>query len=111
MPQGISVVIIDSDIDSINTMVKYMKSMDSKVIVEGTATTFENGFELVPLGQGELDCNEYIKAMKDAGWTDYITVEVSVMVWSNEGYDPLSVASISYDTVNKAFKSAGVPRE
>ena len=47
MPQGISVVIIDSDIDSINTMVKYMKSMDSKVIVEGTATTFENGFELV----------------------------------------------------------------
>jgi pilus assembly protein CpaE len=47
MPQGISVVIIDSDIDSINTMVRYMKSMDSKVIVEGTATTFENGFELV----------------------------------------------------------------
>ena len=47
MPQGISVVIIDSDIDSINTMLKYMKSMDSKVIVEGTATTFENGFELV----------------------------------------------------------------
>jgi pilus assembly protein CpaE len=47
MSQGISVVIIDSDIDSINTMVKYMKSMDSKVIVEGTATTFENGFELV----------------------------------------------------------------
>jgi len=47
MPQSISVVIIDSDIDSINTMLKYMKSMDSKVIVEGTATTFENGFELV----------------------------------------------------------------
>ena len=47
MAQSISVVIIDSDIDSINTMVKYMKSMDSKVIVEGTATTFENGFELV----------------------------------------------------------------
>lgn len=47
MPQGISVVIIDSDIDSINSMVKYIKNMDSKVIVEGTATTFENGFELV----------------------------------------------------------------
>jgi pilus assembly protein CpaE len=47
MPQSISVVIIDSDIDSINSMVKYIKNMDSKVIVEGTATTFENGFELV----------------------------------------------------------------
>jgi len=47
MPQSISVVIIDSDIDSINSMVKCIKNLDSKVIVEGTATTFENGFELV----------------------------------------------------------------
>jgi pilus assembly protein CpaE len=42
-----SVVIIDSDVDSINSMVKCIKNLDSKVIVEGTATTFENGFELV----------------------------------------------------------------
>jgi len=71
----------------------------------------ENGFELVPLGKGDLDCNEYIKAMKYAGWTDYITIEVSAMVWSKEGYDPLEVASISYETVDKAFKLAGVRRE
>ncbi len=42
-----SVVIIDSDVDSINSMVKYIKKMDAKVTIEGTATTFENGFELV----------------------------------------------------------------
>lgn len=71
----------------------------------------ENGFELVPLGEGELDCNEYIKAMKESGWTDYITVEVSAMVWSKEGYDPLAVASISYKTLDKAFDLAGVTRE
>jgi len=47
MSQSISVVIIDSDVDSINSMVKCIKNLDSKVIVEGTATTFENGFELV----------------------------------------------------------------
>ncbi|HGJ64623.1 TPA: sugar phosphate isomerase/epimerase [bacterium] len=70
----------------------------------------ENGFELVPLGKGELDCNEYIKAMKEAGWADYITVEVSAMVWTKEGYDPLEVAEISYETVNKAFELAGVKK-
>lgn len=47
MPQNITVVIIDSDIDSINSMTNYIKKLDSKVIVEGTATTFERGFELI----------------------------------------------------------------
>ena len=69
------------------------------------------GFELVLLGQGELDCVEYIKAMKDAGWTDFITVEVSTMVWSKEGYDPVSAASLSYDVISKAFDAAGVSRQ
>jgi len=47
MAQNITVVIIDSDIDSINSMTNYIKKLDSKVVVEGTATTFERGFELI----------------------------------------------------------------
>jgi len=47
MAQNITVVIIDSDIDSINSMTSYIKKLDSKVVVEGTATTFERGFELI----------------------------------------------------------------
>jgi pilus assembly protein CpaE len=43
----ISLVIIDSDTDSINSMVKYMKSLDNIVTVEGVATSFDNGFELI----------------------------------------------------------------
>lgn len=43
----ISVVIIDSDTDSINSMVKYMKSLDNIVTVEGVATSFDSGFELI----------------------------------------------------------------
>jgi sugar phosphate isomerase/epimerase len=70
------------------------------------ARILEKGFELVLLGQGELDCVQYIKAMQDAGWTDFITIEVSAMVWSKEGYDPLKAASISYDALNSAIKSA-----
>ncbi len=72
------------------------------------AKMLDDGFEFVPLGQGELDCVEYIKAMNEARWNDFITVEVSAMVWSKEGYDPISVASLSYETLIKAFESAGV---
>ncbi len=44
------------------------------------AKIYNGSFELVLLGQGELDCVEYVRAMKDAGWNDYITIEVSAMV-------------------------------
>jgi pilus assembly protein CpaE len=47
MPQNISVVIVDSDTDSIDTIVKYLKNLGDEVTVEGTATTFESGFEIV----------------------------------------------------------------
>jgi len=47
MSQTISVVIIDSDTDSINSMVKYMKGLDNIVTVEGVATSFDSGFELI----------------------------------------------------------------
>ncbi|MGQ9609803.1 MAG: sugar phosphate isomerase/epimerase family protein [bacterium] len=72
------------------------------------AKIYGDKFELVLLGQGELDCVEYVKAMKDAGWNDFITVEVSAMVWSKEEYDPINSALISYNTIKNAFKLAGV---
>jgi len=74
------------------------------------ARILEDRFELVPLGQGELDCVEYVKAMYEAGWTDFITVEVSTMVWSKEDYNPFAVATSSYNTLDNAFKEAGVLR-
>jgi len=52
----------------------------------------------------------YLKAMHKAGWTDFITLEVSARVWSKEGYDPVQVAALSYSTLNKAFKIASVCR-
>jgi sugar phosphate isomerase/epimerase len=70
----------------------------------------DDGFELLPLGKGELDCVEYVRAMQEAGWEDFITVEVSTMVWSKEDYNPYHVASISYDTLDSAFNEVGIPR-
>jgi hydroxypyruvate isomerase len=74
------------------------------------AIILEDGFKLVALGHGEIDCVEYVKAMHEAGWDDFITVEVSTMVWSQKDYSPYAVAALSYSTLNSAFKSAGVPR-
>jgi pilus assembly protein CpaE len=47
MPQNISVVIIDSNTDSINSIVKSIKNLGNDVSLEGTATSFENGYELI----------------------------------------------------------------
>ena len=76
---------------------------DARIHADGT-------FDLLLLGQGDLDTVAYVKAMHEAGWTDFITLEVSARVWSKEGYDPIVAASFSYTTLNNAFRAAGVPR-
>jgi pilus assembly protein CpaE len=47
MPPSISIVVIDSDVDSLENIVKYVNKLGSKVIIEGTAANFERGYELV----------------------------------------------------------------
>jgi pilus assembly protein CpaE len=45
--QRYTVVVIDSDPDSINHIVKYINNLGDHAEVEGVATSFESGFELV----------------------------------------------------------------
>jgi pilus assembly protein CpaE len=47
MPPTISIVIIDQDVDSVSSMVKYINNLGDHVSVEGVANSFENGFELI----------------------------------------------------------------
>lgn len=70
----------------------------------------EKGFELVSLGEGELDIVSYLRAMWNEGWRDYITVEVSRMVWSRNDYAPEPVASLSMRNLLNAFSEAGIER-
>jgi sugar phosphate isomerase/epimerase len=70
----------------------------------------DGSFQLVLLGKGDLDAVTYLKAMHEAGWTDFITLEVSVQVWGKEGYDPVDAAAYCYRTLDGAFRAAGVPR-
>ena len=66
--------------------------------------------DLVLLGQGDLDSTTYVRAMHEAGWDDFITLEVSTMVWSQNDYDPMQAAEFCYETLSTAFEQAGVPR-
>lgn len=47
MPQNITVVIIDADITSLNNIVKFIETLGDNVSIEGTAPTFEKGFEII----------------------------------------------------------------
>ena len=47
MPPAITVVIIDKDTESVNNMVRYIKNLGDHASVEGVASTFELGYELI----------------------------------------------------------------
>jgi len=74
------------------------------------AVVGDDSFRLVLLGDGDLDAVAYMRAMREAGWDDFITLEVSTMVWSQEDYDPEAAARKCYDALSAAFDAAGVVR-
>jgi len=45
--QGYTIVIIDSDADSVNSITKYINNLGDHAEVAGVATSFESGFELI----------------------------------------------------------------
>ena len=67
-------------------------------------------FEFLIPGEGDFDYVEYLNAMRGAGYDDYITVEVSIMVQKREDYDPLAAAELSYGTLANAFEDAEISR-
>ena len=70
----------------------------------------DGSFRLVLLGQGQLDTAAFVRAMHRCGWDGFLTVEVSMMVWGAQGYDPMVAAKESYTAITRAFETAGVPR-
>lgn len=70
----------------------------------------DGSFDLLLLGQGHLDSAAYVRAMYEEGWNDFITLEVSMRLWSRDDYDPLEAARYSYQSLESAFRKANVPR-
>ena len=67
-------------------------------------------FEFLIPGEGTFDYVSYLKAMQAHGYDGFITAEVSFMVQARENYDPLAAATLSYETLSKAFVEAGIER-
>jgi len=67
-------------------------------------------FEFLIPGEGNFDYVTYLKAMQAHGYDGFISVEVSVMVQRRPGYDPFAAATLSYETLSRAFIEAGIPR-
>lgn len=67
-------------------------------------------FEFLIPGEGDFDYVEYLDAMQAAGYDDYITVEVSMMVQQREDYDPLDAAGLAYRTLEAAFEASQAER-
>ena len=68
-------------------------------------------FEFLIPGEGPFDYVEYLKLMEAHGYNGFITAEVSFMVQARENYDPLAAATLSYQTLSKAFVEAGIDRK
>ena len=68
-------------------------------------------YEFLIPGEGDFDYVEYLKAMQAHGYDGFITVEVSVMVQRRPDYDPFAAATLSYETLSRAFIEAGIPRK
>ena len=67
-------------------------------------------FEFLIPGEGPFDYVNYLKLMQHHGYDGFITAEVSFMVQAREDYDPLAAATLSYETLSRAFTNAGIER-
>jgi sugar phosphate isomerase/epimerase len=62
---------------------------------------------LIP-GEAPFEWVGYLHAMREHGYDDYITAEVSIMVQRRPDYDPLAAADLTYRTLRDAFEQAGM---
>ena len=65
-------------------------------------------FEFLIPGEGDFDYVEYLNAMANTGYNDYITVEISIMVQRRDNYNPIKAAQQAYHTLQEAFYRSDV---
>jgi sugar phosphate isomerase/epimerase len=62
---------------------------------------------LIP-GEGDFDYVTYLQEMNKAGYTGFISAEISIMRQRQPDYDPLAAARQTYEVVDSAFRQAGL---
>ena len=58
-------------------------------------------------GEDDFDHATYLRAMHDAGYRGFETVEISKMVVGRPGYEPFAHAQLAYDTLADAATAGG----
>jgi hypothetical protein len=60
-------------------------------------------------GEGEHDLARFLGLMKSQGWTGALCYEMSAHVQGRPDYDALTAATQTYQWMERAWTSAGVP--
>ena len=85
--------------------------MPETVFVHVKDTVIEKGKAtfLLP-GDGDIDYPELFRQLVKLGFNGCVCVEVSGMLSSKEGYNPMMAATRSYEALAVAMAKAGIPR-
>lgn len=67
-------------------------------------------FEFLVPGEGTFDYVEFLEALKRAGFTGSVSVEVGKVRQAVHGFDPLQAAVAAYAVLSRAFEEAGIDR-
>ncbi len=77
--------------------------------IKDAAGTPDKHDYLLP-GDGKTDYVHYFKLLKENGYHGFVVVEISSMVFSKPGYQPLPAVRLCYERMAPAFVKAGLKR-
>lgn len=81
------------------------------IAIKDTVKLPDGGFQFVLPGEaGTIDYLKLLQTFYDDGYRGDICCEVSGMVWSKPGYDPVAAVKTCYKNVAKVFSEAGIKR-
>jgi len=93
-------------VQSIRESLPYIAHVAVKDTVrQGNRTAFR-----LPGEAGTIDYVTLLRELAQGGYTGDISCEVSGMVWSQPGYDPLTAAGTCYQNLSAAFMKADIRR-
>ena len=88
---------------------KQLLPFTALISVKDSAGTADKPQYLLP-GDGKTDYVEYFTLLKQFGYAGFVVVEVSSMIHSKPGYQPVPTARLCYERLAGAFAKAGLRR-